>query len=223
MNIKIDIQKNFKRLVNKVQNNTLLTRSKIITQGTKLSKKQDAITDQKQIQAQIEKWQKAAKGQIKGKNGKILNPKYCKEKISLFKKKLNGSTKTSNNTDFNSKEQIQKNIKTIKEWNQKLNNKPDNNTKLIIYKKMYDLYKQTDKFLANSSSEVKKQYKKFIEQSKKNINKLNLQYNQCQQLADKVVDKKELKKGWEILDKKERELLKKILIKQNKWDLIGGN
>lgn len=63
----------------------------IFTEATKLSKKEEAITDPKEIEVFIKKYEDAISGKTILKNKKTGNPlskKYCQDRLRLFKKKL---------------------------------------------------------------------------------------------------------------------------------------
>jgi len=63
----------------------------VITEATKLNKKEEAITDPKELEPIIKKWEDALSGKApinNKKTGKPLSTKYCKEKLRLLKKKL---------------------------------------------------------------------------------------------------------------------------------------
>jgi hypothetical protein len=79
--------------------------SNIISEATKLSKKEEAITDSKELQKIITKYEDAVSGKtpiVNPKTNKPLSVNYCKEKLRLLKKKLHSLN--SNSSETNSKE-----------------------------------------------------------------------------------------------------------------------
>lgn len=66
----------------------------IITEATTLSKKEQAITDPKELEALIKKWEDSLSGKapLKNKKGEPLSKKYSQEKLNLLKKKLKSLT-----------------------------------------------------------------------------------------------------------------------------------
>ena len=63
----------------------------VISEATKLSKKEEEITDPKELQKYIQRYEEAVSGKKPIKNsktGKELSVNYCKEKLRLLKKKL---------------------------------------------------------------------------------------------------------------------------------------
>ena len=96
----------------------------IITEATKLSKKEEAITDPKELETLIKKWEDAVSGKTPIKNaktGKPLTKGYCQDKLRLLKKKMaslknDGESKTETKAD----EKTSKNISVKGEKNSDL-------------------------------------------------------------------------------------------------------
>jgi chaperonin GroEL (HSP60 family) len=77
--------------------------SNIISEATKLSKTEEAITDPKELEEIIQKYEDAMSGKtpiVNPKTNKQLSANYCKEKLRLLKKKLqslnSGNTEETN-------------------------------------------------------------------------------------------------------------------------------
>lgn len=78
----------------------------VILEATKLSKKEEALTDPQEIQKYIDKYQKYLNGEseLKNKKSEPLSKKYAKTRLDLFQNKLksldsNGSSSESSMTD----------------------------------------------------------------------------------------------------------------------------
>ena len=89
----------------KIISNKVKSNNKIITEATTLNKKEEAITDPKELEPIIERWEKAVSGEepiINKKTNEPVSEKYFKEKLSLLKKKLeqlkSGASSDDNNT-----------------------------------------------------------------------------------------------------------------------------
>ena len=84
-----------------------LTYDNIISEATKLNKKEEAISDPKELEPLIKKWEDALSGKTpinNAKTGQPLSKKYCQDKLRLLKKKLaslqSGEGKDSSKGDF---------------------------------------------------------------------------------------------------------------------------
>jgi hypothetical protein len=85
---------NAESILNNFNNNCL------ISEATKLNKKEEAITDPKELEPLIQKWEDALSGKKvinNAKTGQPLSKKYCQDKLRLLKKKL--ESLNSGNTD----------------------------------------------------------------------------------------------------------------------------
>lgn len=87
--------------------------SNIISEATKLNKKEEAITDPKELQKIIQKYEDAISGKtpiVNPKTNKPLSANYCKEKLRLLKKKLQslntGSTETNKQESADKNKQV---------------------------------------------------------------------------------------------------------------------
>lgn len=119
----------FKSFVNITANNKKIAVESVdhelINEATKLSKKEEAITDPKEIEAIIKKYDDAISGEkeIKNKAGKPLTKKYLQERRNLFKKKLaaladnksNSEDKTNDNSAEEKSESGNKKEKSSKD------------------------------------------------------------------------------------------------------------
>ena len=74
-----------------MENTKLSQLDNIIVETTKLSKKEQTITDPKELEALIKKWEDAVSGKTPIKNAKTgqpLSKGYCQDKLRLLKRKM---------------------------------------------------------------------------------------------------------------------------------------
>ena len=82
----------------------------VISEATKLNKKEEAITDPKELEPLIKKWEDALSGKVpinNAKTGQPLSKKYCQDKLRLLKRKMSSlqSDKGTNNVEKGSIEE----------------------------------------------------------------------------------------------------------------------
>lgn len=92
----------------------------VVNEATTLNKKEEAITDPKELEQIIERWEKAASGEepiINKQTNEPVTTKYCKDKLRVLKKKLeqlkSGSSNSSSNKESNIPENIQKSLQEL--------------------------------------------------------------------------------------------------------------
>lgn len=74
----------------------------VISEATKLNKKEEAITDPKELEPLIKKWEDALSGKApinNAKTGEPLSKKYCQDKLRLLKRKMASLQSGDNNSE----------------------------------------------------------------------------------------------------------------------------
>jgi hypothetical protein len=77
----------------------------VISEATKLNKKEEAITDPKELEPLIKKWEDALSGKApinNAKTGEPLSKKYCQDKLRLLKRKMASLQSGDNNSESGS-------------------------------------------------------------------------------------------------------------------------
>lgn len=111
----------------------------VVVEATTLNKKEEAITDPKELEPLIERWEKAISGEepiINKKTNEPVTEKYCKEKLSLLKKKLKELQSGSSDSSSDKDKPL---VNDLKKTLSKLGFSSDpNNPKVFINKKFND-------------------------------------------------------------------------------------